>query len=106
MPDPFTTGPKSTAIASMSRRAWLVGGGSLAVLAGLWWMQDDAVHAGPFEVEKSDLADLPSITDLVAGRKERFLVFCDDLTFHGAEEGYMRSRWRSTVRSRPPPTTC
>ncbi|HEX5611415.1 MAG TPA: ATP-binding protein [Burkholderiales bacterium] len=41
------------------------------------------------EVEKSDLVDLPSITDLVAGRGERFLVFCDDLTFHGAEEGYI-----------------
>jgi uncharacterized protein len=41
------------------------------------------------EVEKSDLADLPAITDLVASRPERFLVFCDDLTFHGAEEGYI-----------------
>jgi len=41
------------------------------------------------EVEKSDLADLPAITDLVAGRPERFLLFCDDLTFHGAEEGYI-----------------
>ena len=41
------------------------------------------------EVEKSDLVDLPTITDLVAGRPERFLVFCDDLTFHGAEEGYI-----------------
>ena len=41
------------------------------------------------EVEKSDLADLPAITDLVAGRPERFLVFCDDLSFHGAEEGYI-----------------
>jgi len=41
------------------------------------------------EVEKNDLVDLPAITDLVAGRKERFLVFCDDLTFHGAEEGYI-----------------
>ena len=41
------------------------------------------------EVEKSDLADLPAITDQVAGRPERFLVFCDDLTFHGAEEGYI-----------------
>ena len=41
------------------------------------------------EVEKSDLADLPAITDLVANRSERFLVFCDDLTFHGAEEGYI-----------------
>jgi predicted AAA+ superfamily ATPase len=41
------------------------------------------------EVEKSDLADLPAIVDQVAGRPERFLVFCDDLTFHGAEEGYI-----------------
>ncbi|MDH5265876.1 MAG: ATP-binding protein [Betaproteobacteria bacterium] len=41
------------------------------------------------EVEKSDLADLPAITDLVADRPERFLVFCDDLSFHGAEEGYI-----------------
>ena len=41
------------------------------------------------EVEKSDLVDLPLIVDLVAPRKERFLLFCDDLCFHGAEEGYI-----------------
>ena len=41
------------------------------------------------EVEKNDLVDLPEITDQVAGRPERFLVFCDDLTFHGAEDGYI-----------------
>jgi len=41
------------------------------------------------EVEKSDLMDLPNIVDGVAGRPERFLVFCDDLSFHGAEEGYI-----------------
>jgi hypothetical protein len=41
------------------------------------------------EVEKNDLVDLPYIVDLVAPRKERFLLFCDDLTFHGAEEGYI-----------------
>jgi hypothetical protein len=41
------------------------------------------------EVEKSDLVDLPAIVDQVAGRPERFLLFCDDLTFHGAEEGYI-----------------
>jgi predicted AAA+ superfamily ATPase len=41
------------------------------------------------EVEKSDLADLPAIVDIVAGRPERFLLFCDDLTFHGSEEGYI-----------------
>ena len=41
------------------------------------------------EVEKNDLVDLPQIVDQVAGRKERFLLFCDDLTFHGAEDGYI-----------------
>ncbi len=41
------------------------------------------------EVEKNDLVDLPFIVDQVAPRKERFILFCDDLTFHGAEEGYI-----------------
>ena len=41
------------------------------------------------EVEKNDLVDLPAIVDEVAGRPERFLLFCDDLTFHGAEDGYI-----------------
>ena len=41
------------------------------------------------EVEKNDLVDLPQIVDEVAGRKERFLLFCDDLSFHGAEDGYI-----------------
>jgi len=41
------------------------------------------------EVEKNDLADLPTIVDQVSERPERFLLFCDDLSFHGAEEGYI-----------------
>jgi predicted AAA+ superfamily ATPase len=41
------------------------------------------------EVEKNDLVDLPYIVDQVALRSERFLLFCDDLTFHGAEDGYI-----------------
>ncbi|OAI52281.1 AAA family ATPase [Betaproteobacteria bacterium SCGC AG-212-J23] len=41
------------------------------------------------EVEKNDLVDLPAIVDQVASRPERFLLFCDDLTFHGAEDGYI-----------------
>ena len=40
------------------------------------------------EVEKSDLTDLPDIADQVEGRRERFLVFCDDLTFDAGEPGY------------------
>lgn len=40
------------------------------------------------EVDKSDLADLPDIVDLVAGRPERFVIFCDDLSFEEGETGY------------------
>jgi peptide-methionine (R)-S-oxide reductase len=54
MPEPYATGPKSTAIATITRQAWLVGGVSLAVLAGLWWLRDDPVRAGTFEIVRSD----------------------------------------------------
>ena len=37
------------------------------------------------EVEKHDLLDLPDIVDQVAGRPERFIVFCDDLSFEASE---------------------
>jgi peptide-methionine (R)-S-oxide reductase len=54
MAEPFAAGPKSTAIETLTRRAWLIGGCSLAVLAGLWWMQDDSADAATFEIVKSD----------------------------------------------------
>jgi len=40
------------------------------------------------EVDKTDLVDLPDIVDLVADRPERFVVFCDDLSFDEGEPGY------------------
>lgn len=40
------------------------------------------------EVDKGDLVDLPDIVDLVAGRPERFVIFCDDLSFEASEAGY------------------
>lgn len=40
------------------------------------------------EVDKDDLSDLPDIVDLVAGRPERFVIFCDDLSFEEGESGY------------------
>jgi uncharacterized protein len=40
------------------------------------------------EVDKTDLVDLPDIVELVAGRRERFIVFCDDLSFDEGEPGY------------------
>ncbi|AKJ69970.1 ATPase AAA [Pandoraea thiooxydans] len=40
------------------------------------------------EVDKDDLVDLGDIVDLIAGRPERFIVFCDDLSFEEGESGY------------------
>ncbi len=40
------------------------------------------------EVDKADLVDLPDLVELVAGRPERFVVFCDDLSFDEGEAGY------------------
>ena len=40
------------------------------------------------EVDKADLTDLPDIADLLRGRPERFILFCDDLSFDADEPGY------------------
>ncbi|WP_151448558.1 ATP-binding protein [Lacisediminimonas profundi] len=40
------------------------------------------------EVDKEDLVDLPDIVELVAARPERFVIFCDDLSFEEGEGGY------------------
>ena len=40
------------------------------------------------EVDKTDLTDLPDIVDVVAARPEKFIVFCDDLSFEDGESGY------------------
>jgi uncharacterized protein len=40
------------------------------------------------EVDKADLTDLPDIVEVVAERPEKFIVFCDDLSFEDGEPGY------------------
>jgi uncharacterized protein len=40
------------------------------------------------EVDKADMVDLPDIVDIVAPRPEKFIVFCDDLSFEEGEPGY------------------
>jgi hypothetical protein len=40
------------------------------------------------EVDKADLVDLPDIVDVVSGLSEKFIVFCDDLSFEEGEPGY------------------
>ena len=40
------------------------------------------------EVEKHDLVDLADIVDRIGDRPERFILYCDDLSFEADEPGY------------------
>ena len=40
------------------------------------------------EMDKADLIDLPDLVDLLDGRPEKFIIFCDDLSFEAGETGY------------------
>lgn len=40
------------------------------------------------EVERQELVDLPDIVDLLYQRAERFIIYCDDLSFDAGEPGY------------------
>ena len=40
------------------------------------------------EVDKTDLATLPALLVLLETRPEKFIVFCDDLSFEEGEDGY------------------
>lgn len=40
------------------------------------------------QIDKQGLVDLPLIVGLVQGRSERFILYCDDLSFNADEDGY------------------
>ncbi len=40
------------------------------------------------EVGREHLADLPEIVDLISTRSERFILFCDDLSFEEGDDAY------------------
>ncbi len=40
------------------------------------------------EVEKRDLTDLPDIVEMIHARPERYILYCDDLSFEADEPGY------------------
>jgi predicted AAA+ superfamily ATPase len=40
------------------------------------------------EVEKQDLIDLPDIVEQIYSRPERYVLYCDDLSFEADEPGY------------------
>ena len=40
------------------------------------------------EMDKGDLVDLPEVVELVSQRPERFIVYCDDLSFEDGDPAY------------------
>jgi predicted AAA+ superfamily ATPase len=56
------------------------------------------------EVDKADLTDLPDIIEVVASRPEKFMVYCDDLSFEDGEPGYkaLKSILDGTVAAATP----
>ncbi len=66
------------------------------------------------EVEKSDLNDLPELIRTLGGRRQKFILFVDDLTFDQDDrtysalktilEGGLEITRPRTSRSTPPPT--
>ncbi len=40
------------------------------------------------EVDKQDLIDLPDIVEIIASRPEKFIIYCDDLSFEASESAY------------------
>lgn len=55
------------------------------------------------EVDKAHLVDLPDLAGRLAGRRERFIVFCDDLSFEAGEPGYkaLKAALDGTVAAPP-----
>ena len=56
------------------------------------------------EVDKQDMVDLPDIIEVVANRPEKFIIFCDDLSFEEGEPGYkaLKSILDGTVAAATP----
>ncbi|NJM43803.1 MAG: ATP-binding protein [Brachymonas sp.] len=40
------------------------------------------------EVDKNDLVDLPDIIDVIADRPEKFIIYCDDISFEEGDGSY------------------
>ncbi len=61
-------------------------GKSSLIKACLNYFEKDGLRL--IEVDKEHLSDLQDLTELLATRPERFIVYCDDLSFEEGEAGY------------------
>ena len=61
-------------------------GNSSLIKACLNYFEKDGLRL--VEVDKEHLSDLQDLTELLATRPEKFIVYCDDLSFEEGEAGY------------------
>ncbi len=62
------------------------GTGKSTLIKACWYRHREAIKL--VEIDKPDLGDLPELLLRLAERPERFLVFCDDLSFEEGEVHY------------------
>lgn len=62
------------------------GTGKSSLIKACWHCHRNAIKL--VEIDKPDLAELPELLDLLASRPERFIIFCDDLSFEEGEVHY------------------
>jgi uncharacterized protein len=55
------------------------------------------------EIHREDIESLPALMELLRGDKHRFLVFCDDLSFDGADTSYksLKAALEGGIEGRP-----
>ena len=51
-------------------------------------LQDEGFDLAIVEIAREDIGDLPTLMQYLAHQEGRFIVFCDDLAFEGAETSY------------------
>jgi predicted AAA+ superfamily ATPase len=56
------------------------------------------------EIHREDIESLPALMALLRGDEHRFLVFCDDLSFDGADTSYksLKAALEGGIEGRPP----
>ena len=83
----FVAGPRGANLANNALLSGARGTGKSSLVKGVL-NKFAAQGLRLIEVDRNDLVDLQEIVDLIAGRPERFIVFCDDLSFEASEPGY------------------
>ncbi len=75
------------------------GTGKSTLIKACWYRYKDAIKL--IEIDKPDLKDLGKLLGILAERPERFIIFCDDLSFEEGEHHYkaLKSALDGSIRA-------